>query len=178
MCCLLGTASCCCPPSSDAVPGPRGAPRAERTASHWRRCRASMCRALYVPRYSTRTALAGRRADRQRQSRPVGQARPGEAHPQATRCDHARSAWPSRSSMWSGSQLPGAPCRFCRPATSPCRSSTPSLDDGLIPAVEKGLVATPAPGAAEEPSRHHSTPSFRPTCLSWLEWRPLRGQPG
>ncbi|MCT0204501.1 B12-binding domain-containing radical SAM protein [Synechococcus sp. CS-602] len=161
---LLGDGELLLPAFIDAVQAHRGAPRAERL-----RALAAVpgvyVPALYAPRYSSDGQLLG--------VEPIGSGIPARVAKQTWRgntLSHSmvitpEAAWPSIHMVEVVRSCPEL-CRFCLASYLTLPFRTPSLDDGLIPAVEKGLVATQRLGLLGASVTQH--PQFA-DLLSWLD---------
>jgi len=151
----------------DARPGPdRGAGPGPSDCEPWRRCPGVYgAGALSPPRYSSDGQLLG--------VEPIGSGIPARVAKQTWRgntLSHSmvitpEAAWPSIHMVEVVRSCPEL-CRFCLASYLTLPFRTPSLDDGLIPAVEKGLVATQRLGLLGASVTQH--PQFA-DLLSWLD---------
>ena len=161
---LLGDGELLLPAFVDALQECRQAPRAERL----RRLAAVpgvYVPSLYVPRYGSNGRLLG--------VEPTEPGIPATVAKQTWRgntLSHSavitpEAAWPSIHMVEVVRSCPEL-CRFCLASYLTLPFRTPSLDDGLIPAVEKGLTATQRLGLLGASVTQH--PQFA-DLLTWLD---------
>ena len=137
---LLGDGEQLLPDFVEAVIAQRQAPRAERLRA-LARVPGVYVPALYAPRYSSEGQLLG--------VEPTEEGIPATVAKQTWRgntLSHStvitpEAAWPSIHMVEVVRSCPEL-CRFCLASYLTLPFRTPSLDDGLIPAVEEGLGAT------------------------------------
>jgi radical SAM superfamily enzyme YgiQ (UPF0313 family) len=161
---LLGDGELLLPAFIDAVQDCRTAPRAERLL------RLAQVPGVYVPNlYAPRYDGDGRLLDIQ----PTTAGIPATVAKQTWRgntLSHStvitpEAAWPSIHMVEVVRSCPEL-CRFCLASYLTLPFRTPSLDDGLIPAVEKGLGATQRLGLLGASVTQH--PQFS-ELLQWLD---------
>lgn len=161
---LLGDGELLLPAFLDALQGCRDAPRPERL----RRLAAVpgvYVPSLYAPRYGAEGELLG--------VEPTEPGIPATIAKQTWRgntLSHStvitpEAAWPSIHMVEVVRSCPEL-CRFCLASYLTLPFRTPSLDDGLIPAVEKGLTATQRLGLLGASVTQH--PQFA-ELLAWLD---------
>ncbi len=161
---LLGDGELLLPAFLDALQGCRDAPRPERL----RRLAAVpgvYVPSLYAPRYGAEGELLA--------VEPTAPGIPATVAKQTWRgntLSHStvitpEAAWPSIHMVEVVRSCPEL-CRFCLASYLTLPFRTPSLDDGLIPAVEKGLAATQRLGLLGASVTQH--PQFA-DLLSWLD---------
>ncbi len=161
---LLGDGELLLPAFVDALQEHRGAPRAERLRQ-LAQVPGVYVPALYAPRYSSGGALLA--------VEPIDPAIPAQVSKQTWRgntLSHStvitpEAAWPSIHMVEVVRSCPEL-CRFCLASYLTLPFRTPSLDDGLIPAVEKGLSATQRLGLLGASVTQH--PQFS-ELLEWLD---------
>ena len=161
---LLGDGELLLPAFLDALQECRCAPRPERL--RWlARVPGVYVPALYVPRYDSEGRLSG--------VEPAAAGIPATIAKQTWRgntLSHStvitpEAAWPSIHMVEVVRSCPEL-CRFCLASYLTLPFRTPSLDDGLIPAVETGLAATQRLGLLGASVTQH--PQFS-ELLSWLD---------
>ena len=160
---LLGDGELLLPAFLDALQACRGAPRAERLR-RLARVEGVYVPALYAPRYSADGTLLA--------VEPIEAGIPDEVCKQTWRgntLSHStvitpEAAWPAIHMVEVVRSCPEL-CRFCLASYLTLPFRTPSLDDGLIPAVEKGLGATRRLGLLGASVTQH--PQFS-ELLQWL----------
>jgi radical SAM superfamily enzyme YgiQ (UPF0313 family) len=161
---LLGDGELLLPAFIDALQAGRDAPRAER----FRQLAAVpgvYVPSLYAPRYSSEGDLLA--------VEPTEAGIPAMVAKQTWRgntLSHSavitpEAAWPSIHMVEVVRSCPEL-CRFCLASYLTLPFRTPSLEDGLIPAVEKGLVATQRLGLLGASVTQH--PQFA-DLLAWLD---------
>ncbi len=161
---LLGDGELLLPAFIDALQACRGAPRAERLR-HLAQVPGVYVPSLYAPRYSSEGQLLG--------VEPTEAGIPATVAKQTWRgntLSHStvitpEAAWPSIHMVEVVRSCPEL-CRFCLASYLTLPFRTPSLDDSLIPAVEKGLVATQRLGLLGASVTQH--PQFS-ELLHWLD---------
>lgn len=161
---LLGDGEQLLPDFVEAVIAQRQAPRAERLRA-LARVPGVYVPALYAPRYSSDGQLLG--------VEPTEDGIPATVAKQTWRgntLSHStvitpEAAWPSIHMVEVVRSCPEL-CRFCLASYLTLPFRTPSLDDGLIPAVEAGLGATRRLGLLGASVTQH--PQFA-DLLSWLD---------
>ena len=161
---LLGDGEQLLPDFVEAVIAQRQAPRAERLRA-LARVPGVYVPALYAPRYSSEGQLLG--------VEPTEEGIPATVAKQTWRgntLSHStvitpEAAWPSIHMVEVVRSCPEL-CRFCLASYLTLPFRTPSLDDGLIPAVEAGLGATRRLGLLGASVTQH--PQFA-DLLSWLD---------
>lgn len=161
---LLGDGELLLPAFVDALQACRGAPRSERLR-RLAQVEGVYVPSLYVPRYDAEGALLA--------VEPVEPGIPATIAKQTWRgntLSHStvitpEAAWPSIHMVEVVRSCPEL-CRFCLASYLTLPFRTPSLDDGLIPAVEKGLEATQRLGLLGASVTQH--PQFS-ELLSWLD---------
>ena len=143
---LLGDGEDLLPAFIDALQEVRGEPRAARLR-HLAQVPGIYVPSLYAPRYDSDGELVS--------IDPIEAGLPATISKQTWRgnsLSHStvitpESAWPDIHMVEVVRSCPEL-CRFCLASYLTLPFRTPSLDDGLIPAVEKGLSATPKVGIA------------------------------
>ena len=161
---LLGDGELLLPAFVDALQEHRGAPRAERLR-HLAQVPGVYVPSLYAPRYGSEGRLLG--------VEPTEAGIPGTVSKQTWRgntLSHSavitpEAAWPAIHMVEVVRSCPEL-CRFCLASYLTLPFRTPSLDDGLIPAVEKGLTATQRLGLLGASVTQH--PQFA-DLLAWLD---------
>jgi radical SAM superfamily enzyme YgiQ (UPF0313 family) len=161
---LLGDGELLLPAFVDALQEHRGAPRAERLR-HLAQVPGVYVPSLYAPRYGSEGQLLG--------VEPTEAGIPATVAKQTWRgntLSHStvitpEAAWPSIHMVEVVRSCPEL-CRFCLASYLTLPFRTPSLDDGLIPAVEKGLKATQRLGLLGASVTQH--PQFA-DLLAWLD---------
>lgn len=161
---LLGDGELLLPAFIEALQECRGAPRAERLR-RLARVPGVYVPALYAPRYSADGELLA--------VEPIEAGIPATIAKQTWRgntLSHStvitpEAAWPSIHMVEVVRSCPEL-CRFCLASYLTLPFRTPSLEDGLIPAVEKGLAATRRLGLLGASVTQH--PQFA-ELLQWLE---------
>jgi len=161
---LLGDGELLLPAFIDAVQARRGAPRAERLRA-LARVPGIYVPSLYAPRYGSEGELLG--------VEPIEGGIPATVAKQTWRgntLSHStvitpEAAWPSIHMVEVVRSCPEL-CRFCLASYLTLPFRTPSLEDGLIPAVEKGLAATQRLGLLGASVTQH--PQFD-DLLTWLD---------
>jgi radical SAM superfamily enzyme YgiQ (UPF0313 family) len=161
---LLGDGELLLPAFVDALQEHRGAPRAERLRQ-LARVPGVYVPSLYAPRYGSGGELLG--------VEPIEPGIPATVAKQTWRgntLSHSavitpEAAWPSIHMVEVVRSCPEL-CRFCLASYLTLPFRTPSLDDGLIPAVEKGLAATQRLGLLGASVTQH--PQFA-DLLAWLD---------
>lgn len=161
---LLGDGELLLPAFIDAVQAGRQAPRAERLRA-LAQIPGIYVPALYAPRYGTAGELLA--------VEPIEPGLPATIAKQTWRgntLSHStvitpEAAWPSIHMVEVVRSCPEL-CRFCLASYLTLPFRTPSLDDGLIPAVEKGLAATQRLGLLGASVTQH--PQFA-DLLTWLD---------
>jgi radical SAM superfamily enzyme YgiQ (UPF0313 family) len=161
---LLGDGELLLPAFIDALQECRGAPRPERLR-HLARVPGVYVPSLYAPRYDTEGQLLA--------VEPIEADLPVTIDKQTWRgntLSHStvitpEAAWPSIHMVEVVRSCPEL-CRFCLASYLTLPFRTPSLDDGLIPAVEKGLTSTQRLGLLGASVTQH--PQFA-DLLSWLD---------
>ena len=161
---LLGDGELLLPAFVDALQECRGAPRAERLR-RLAQVPGVYVPALYAPRYSPGGELLA--------VEPTEAGIPPTVAKQTWRgntLSHStvitpEAAWPSIHMVEVVRSCPEL-CRFCLASYLTLPFRTPSLDDGLIPAVEKGLGATQRLGLLGASVTQH--PQFA-DLLQWLD---------
>jgi radical SAM superfamily enzyme YgiQ (UPF0313 family) len=161
---LLGDGELLLPAFVDALQEHRKAPRAERLR-HLALVPGVYVPSLYVPRYSSEGDLLA--------VEPIEAGIPATVAKQTWRgntLSHStvitpEAAWPSIHMVEVVRSCPEL-CRFCLASYLTLPFRTPSLDDGLIPAVEKGLTATQRLGLLGASVTQH--PQFA-DLLAWLD---------
>ncbi|MCP9824943.1 radical SAM protein [Synechococcus sp. EJ6-Ellesmere] len=167
---LLGDGEQLLPDFVEAVIAQRHAPRAERLRA-LARVPGVYVPALYAPRYSSDGQLLG--------VEPTEDGIPATVAKQTWRgntLSHStvitpEAAWPSIHMVEVVRSCPEL-CRFCLASYLTLPFRTPSLEDGLIPAVEKGLTATKRLGLLGASVTQH--PQFD-DLLAWLDGDPFDG---
>ncbi|MFM7634782.1 MAG: B12-binding domain-containing radical SAM protein [Cyanobacteriota bacterium] len=167
---LLGDGELLLPAFVDAVQQHRGAPRAERLRQ-LAQVPGVYVPSLYAPRYGSDGRLLG--------VEPTEAGIPATVAKQTWRgntLSHStvitpEAAWPSIHLVEVVRSCPEL-CRFCLASYLTLPFSTPSLDDGLIPAVEKGLTATQRLGLLGASVTQH--PQFA-DLLQWLDGERFEG---
>ncbi len=160
---LLGDGELLLPAFLDALHSCRAAPRAERLR-HLAQVPGVYVPPLYTPRYGTEGQLLA--------VEPIEPGIPTTVAKQTWRgntLSHStvitpEAAWPSIHMVEVVRSCPEL-CRFCLASYLTLPFRTPSLDDGLIPAVEKGLAATRRLGLLGASVTQH--PQFG-ELLQWL----------
>ena len=160
---LLGDGELLLPAFIDALQELRGAPRQERLL-RLAQLPGVYVPSLYVPRYDSDGQLLA--------IDPVSAAVPAQVAKQTWRgntLSHStvitpEAAWPSIHMVEVVRSCPEL-CRFCLASYLTLPFRTPSLDDGLIPAVEAGLAATRRLGLLGASVTQH--PQFS-ELLHWL----------
>ncbi|MEO1002144.1 MAG: radical SAM protein [Cyanobacteria bacterium J06638_7] len=161
---LLGDGELLLPAFLDALQACRGAPRAERLRQ-LAGVAGVYVPSLYRPRYDGGGRLLG--------VEPIAAGIPASVAKQTWRgntLSHSAvitpaAAWPSIHLVEVVRSCPEL-CRFCLASYLTLPFRTPSLDDGLIPAVEKGLSATRRLGLLGASVTQH--PQFA-ELLAWLD---------
>ena len=161
---LLGDGELLLPAFVDAVQEHRTAPRAERLRQ-LAQVPGVYVPSLYAPRYGSDGRLLG--------VEPAEAGIPATVAKQTWRgntLSHStvitpEAAWPSIHMVEVVRSCPEL-CRFCLASYLTLPFRTPSLDDGLIPAVEKGLSATQRLGLLGASVTQH--PQFA-DLLAWLD---------
>jgi radical SAM superfamily enzyme YgiQ (UPF0313 family) len=161
---LLGDGELLLPAFVDAVQEHRRAPRAERLRQ-LAQVPGVYVPSLYAPRYGSDGRLLG--------VEPAEAGIPATVAKQTWRgntLSHStvitpEAAWPSIHMVEVVRSCPEL-CRFCLASYLTLPFRTPSLDDGLIPAVEKGLSATQRLGLLGASVTQH--PQFA-DLLAWLD---------
>ncbi len=161
---LLGDGELLLPAFVDALQECRAAPRADRLRQ-LARVPGVYVPSLYAPRYDGEGTLLA--------VEPIAPGIPATVAKQTWRgntLSHSTvitpdAAWPSIHMVEVVRSCPEL-CRFCLASYLTLPFRTPSLDDGLIPAVEKGLVATQRLGLLGASVTQH--PQFS-DLLSWLD---------
>ena len=161
---LLGDGELLLPAFVEALQQHRGAPRAERLR-HLAQVPGVYVPSLYAPRYSADGELLA--------VEPTEPSIPATIAKQTWRgntLSHStvitpEAAWPSIHMVEVVRSCPEL-CRFCLASYLTLPFRTPSLDDGLIPAVEKGLTATQRLGLLGASVTQH--PQFA-DLLAWLD---------
>ena len=161
---LLGDGELLLPAFLDALQACRRAPRAERLR-RLAQVPGVYVPCLYAPRYGSDGRLLG--------IEPTDPGIPATVAKQTWRgntLSHSavitpEAAWPSIHMVEVVRSCPEL-CRFCLASYLTLPFRTPSLDDGLIPAVEKGLAATQRLGLLGASVTQH--PQFA-DLLSWLD---------
>ena len=161
---LLGDGELLLPAFVDALQEHRGAPRAERLR-HLAQVPGVYVPSLYAPRYGSEGRLLG--------VEPTEAGIPATVSKQTWRgntLSHSavitpEAAWPAIHMVEVVRSCPEL-CRFCLASYLTLPFRTPSLDDGLIPAVEKGLTATQRLGLLGASVTQH--PQFA-DLLAWLD---------
>jgi radical SAM superfamily enzyme YgiQ (UPF0313 family) len=161
---LLGDGEVLLPAFIDAVLASRHAPRAERLRA-LAQVEGVYIPALYAPRWDAEGALLA--------IEPIEAGVPATVHKQTWRgntLSHStvitpEAAWPSIHMVEVVRSCPEL-CRFCLASYLTLPFRTASLDDGLIPAVEKGLGATRRLGLLGASVTQH--PQFD-ALLHWLD---------
>jgi len=161
---LLGDGEQLLPAFVEALQQHRGAPRAERLR-YLAQVPGVYVPSLYAPRYSADGELLA--------LEPTEPGIPATIAKQTWRgntLSHStvitpEAAWPSIHMVEVVRSCPEL-CRFCLASYLTLPFRTPSLDDGLIPAVEKGLIATQRLGLLGASVTQH--PQFA-DLLAWLD---------
>ena len=161
---LLGDGELLLPAFLDALQACREAPRPERLR-RLAQVPGIYVPALYAPRYGSDGQLLG--------VEPIEPGIPATTAKQTWRgntLSHStvitpEAAWPSIHMVEVVRSCPEL-CRFCLASYLTLPFRTPSLEDGLIPAVEKGLVATQRLGLLGASVTQH--PQFS-DLLQWLD---------
>ncbi len=161
---LLGDGELLLPAFIDAVQARRQAPRAERLRA-LAQIPGIYVPVLYAPRYGAAGELLA--------VEPIEPGLPATIAKQTWRgntLSHStvitpEAAWPSIHMVEVVRSCPEL-CRFCLASYLTLPFRTPSLDDGLIPAVEKGLAATQRLGLLGASVTQH--PQFA-DLLTWLD---------
>ena len=161
---LLGDGELLLPAFIDALQAGRDAPRAERLRQ-LAQVPGVYVPSLYAPRYSPEGDLLA--------VEPTEAGIPATVAKQTWRgntLSHSavitpEAAWPSIHMVEVVRSCPEL-CRFCLASYLTLPFRTPSLEDGLIPAVEKGLVATQRLGLLGASVTQH--PQFA-DLLAWLD---------
>ena len=161
---LLGDGELLLPAFIEALQACREAPRAERLR-RLARVEGVYVPALYAPRYDADGQLLA--------VEPIEAGIPAEVCKQTWRgntLSHStvitpEAAWPAIHMVEVVRSCPEL-CRFCLASYLTLPFRTPSLDDGLIPAVEKGLTATRRLGLLGASVTQH--PQFG-ELLRWLD---------
>lgn len=167
---LLGDGERLLPAFIDALQECRGAPRGERLRQ-LARVPGVYVPSLYAPRYDAEGQLSG--------VEPIEAGIPATIAKQTWRgntLSHStvitpEAAWPSIHMVEVVRSCPEL-CRFCLASYLTLPFRTPSLDDGLIPAVEKGLTATQRLGLLGASVTQH--PQFA-DLLQWLDGERFEG---
>ena len=165
---LLGDGELLLPAFVDALQACRGAPRAERLR-RLAQVEGVYLPCLYRPRYDTAGSLQAIEPLDDGSGPPI----PATIAKQTWRgntLSHStvitpEAAWPSIHMVEVVRSCPEL-CRFCLASYLTLPFRTPSLDDGLIPAVEKGLATTQRLGLLGASVTQH--PQFG-ELLSWLD---------
>ena len=165
---LLGDGELLLPAFVDALQACRGAPRAERLR-RLAQVEGVYLPCLYRPRYDTAGSLQAIEPLDDGSGPPI----PATIAKQTWRgntLSHStvitpEAAWPSIHMVEVVRSCPEL-CRFCLASYLTLPFRTPSLDDGLIPAVEKGLTATQRLGLLGASVTQH--PQFG-ELLHWLD---------
>ena len=160
---LLGDGELLLPAFIDALQEVRGAPR-QQQLRRLAQVEGIYVPGLYAPRYDASGQLQA--------IEPIDSAVPARISKQTWRgntLSHStvitpEAAWPSIHRGEVVRSCPGL-CRFCLASYLTLPFRTPSLDDGLIPAVEKGLGATRRLGLLGASVTQH--PQFN-ELLQWL----------
>jgi len=161
---LLGDGELLLPAFIDAIQAGRRTPRAERLRA-LAQIPGIYVPALYAPRYGADGELLG--------VEPIEPGLPVTIAKQTWRgntLSHStvitpEAAWPAIHMVEVVRSCPEL-CRFCLASYLTLPFRTPSLDDGLIPAVEKGLAATQRLGLLGASVTQH--PQFA-DLLTWLD---------
>ena len=161
---LLGDGELLLPAFVEALQACRGAPRAERLR-RLAQVPGVYVPALYSPRYDAEGLLLA--------IEPIDAAVPATVAKQTWRgntLSHStvitpEAAWPSIHMVEVVRSCPEL-CRFCLASYLTLPFRTPSLEDGLIPAVETGLAVTPRLGLLGASVTQH--PQFA-DLLTWLD---------
>ena len=161
---LLGDGELLLPAFIDALQNCRRAPRAERLRQ-LAQVPGVYVPSLYAPQYDPDGELMG--------VEPIDPAVPAQVEKQTWRgntLSHStvvtpEAAWPDIHMVEVVRSCPEL-CRFCLASYLTLPFRTPSLDDGLIPAVEKGLQATKRLGLLGASVTQH--PQFA-DLLHWLD---------
>ena len=161
---LLGDGELLLPAFIDALQACRGAPRAERLR-RLAQVEGVYVPSLYAPRYNADAELLA--------VEPIEAGIPATVSKQTWRgntLSHStvitpEAAWPSIHMVEVVRSCPEL-CRFCLASYLTLPFRTASLDDGLIPAVEKGLTATQRLGLLGASVTQH--PQFG-DLLAWLD---------
>ena len=161
---LLGDGELLLPSFIDALQACRGAPRAERLR-RLAQVEGVYVPSLYAPRYNADAELLA--------VEPIEAGIPATVSKQTWRgntLSHStvitpEAAWPSIHMVEVVRSCPEL-CRFCLASYLTLPFRTASLDDGLIPAVEKGLTATQRLGLLGASVTQH--PQFG-DLLAWLD---------
>ncbi len=161
---LLGDGELLLPAFIDAVQARRQAPRAERLRA-LAQIPGIYVPSLYAPRYGAAGELLA--------VEPIEPGLPATIAKQTWRgntLSHStvitpEAAWPAIHMVEVVRSCPEL-CRFCLASYLTLPFRTPSLDDGLIPAVEKGLAATQRLGLLGASVTQH--PQFA-DLLTWLD---------
>ena len=161
---LLGDGELLLPAFIDALQQCRHSPRNERLR-HLAQVPGVYVPSLYAPRYDTDGTLVA--------VEPIDAAIPALVEKQTWRgntLSHStvvtpEAAWPDIHMVEVVRSCPEL-CRFCLASYLTLPFRTPSLDDGLIPAVEKGLTATKRLGLLGASVTQH--PQFS-DLLQWLD---------
>ena len=161
---LLGDGELLLPAFIDAIQAHRTAPRSERLRA-LAQVPGIYVPSLYAPRYDSDGRLLG--------VEPIEAGIPATVAKQTWRgntLSHStvitpEAAWPSIHMVEVVRSCPEL-CRFCLASYLTLPFRTPSLDDGLIPAVEKGLTATQRLGLLGASVTQH--PQFS-DLLNWLD---------
>ena len=161
---LLGDGELLLPAFIDALQNCREAPRAERLRQ-LAQVPGVYVPSLYAPQYDPDGELMG--------VEPIDPAVPAQVEKQTWRgntLSHStvvtpEAAWPDIHMVEVVRSCPEL-CRFCLASYLTLPFRTPSLDDGLIPAVEKGLQATKRLGLLGASVTQH--PQFA-DLLHWLD---------
>ncbi|MFM1812311.1 MAG: hypothetical protein RLZZ336_1249, partial [Cyanobacteriota bacterium] len=169
---LLGDGELLLPAFVDALQTCRGAPRPERLRQ-LAQVPGVYVPLLYAPRYDTEGQLLAIEPHGDLDSSDGGLPVPATVSKQTWRgntLSHStvitpEAAWPSIHMVEVVRSCPEL-CRFCLASYLTLPFRTPSLDDGLIPAVEKGLAATQRLGLLGASVTQH--PQFD-ELLSWLD---------
>jgi len=175
---LMGDGELLLPAFIDALQACRGAPRAERLR-RLARVEGVYVPSLYVPRYDAGGQLLGvEPIDGGSQTSVTGSEAGAPGIPltiakqtwRGNTLSHSavitpEAAWPSIHMVEVVRSCPEL-CRFCLASYLTLPFRTPSLDDGLIPAVEKGLTATQRLGLLGASVTQH--PQFD-DLLAWLD---------
>ena len=175
---LLGDGELLLPAFIDALQNCRKAPRAERLRQ-LAQVPGVYVPSLYAPQYDPNGELMG--------VEPIDPAVPAQVEKQTWRgntLSHStvvtpEAAWPDIHMVEVVRSCPEL-CRFCLASYLTLPFRTPSLDDGLIPAVEKGLQSHQTPRAAGG-LRHPASPVRRSPALAGsrsFRWHPRQRQLG